>query len=394
MKNIIITGGELFNKGAQAMTFITVDEMKKRFPEHRILVLSEMDLQRPKEERAQYAFDFIGWYPLKFAKCQTNHVLKLICLMRNRKELLEAEEIYNNTDLMIDISGYALGSNWSEKTCNRYLDHLEFAKAFHIPVYLMPQSFGPFDFKGKSGKRIEQRIKKLLPTVKTICAREYEGAQELKNQFHLQNVILANDMVVNNHGIDLKNIYLKVPITELPDILPESVAIIPNQRNYAIAGKDAAQQLYLSVINQLLQHNLTIYLLVHSDMDKEICKELKKEFHLENRVILIESEMNCIEFNETVKQFQFVIASRFHAIVHAFKNGVPCIALGWAVKYHDLMKQFEQEQFMMDVRHEISKEHLNKIIQNMIEERDKQSCIIQKKVCELQERDIFEIIDF
>ena len=30
MKNIIITGGELFNKGAQAMTFITVDEMKKR----------------------------------------------------------------------------------------------------------------------------------------------------------------------------------------------------------------------------------------------------------------------------------------------------------------------------------------------------------------------------
>ena len=51
MKNIIITGGELFNKGAQAMTFIAVDEMKKRFPDHQILVLSEMDLQRSKEER-------------------------------------------------------------------------------------------------------------------------------------------------------------------------------------------------------------------------------------------------------------------------------------------------------------------------------------------------------
>ena len=45
MKNIIITGGELFNKGAQAMTFITVDEMKKRFTDHNIYVLSEMDLQ-------------------------------------------------------------------------------------------------------------------------------------------------------------------------------------------------------------------------------------------------------------------------------------------------------------------------------------------------------------
>ena len=52
MKNIIITGGELFNKGAQAMTFITVDEIKKRFSDHRILVLSEMDLKRPKKEQA------------------------------------------------------------------------------------------------------------------------------------------------------------------------------------------------------------------------------------------------------------------------------------------------------------------------------------------------------
>ena len=152
MRNIIITGGELFNKGAQAMTFIAVDEMKKRFPDHKILVLSEMDLQRPKEEREQYVFGFIGWYPIKFARCQTNSVSRGLCLLRNRKELLEAENIYKNADLMVDVSGYALGSNWSEETCNHYLDHLEFAKAFHIPVYLMPQSFGPFQFQGKAGE--------------------------------------------------------------------------------------------------------------------------------------------------------------------------------------------------------------------------------------------------
>lgn len=152
MKNIIITGGELFNKGAQAMTFITVDEIKKRFPDHRILVLSEMDLQRPKKEQEQYAFSFMGWYPIKFAKCQSNPILRALCLLRNQKELMEAEAIYKNTDLMIDISGYALGSNWSKETCNRYLDHLEFAKEFRIPVYLMPQSFGPFEFQGDEGE--------------------------------------------------------------------------------------------------------------------------------------------------------------------------------------------------------------------------------------------------
>lgn len=393
MKNIIITGGELFNKGAQAMTFIAVDEMKKRFPRHQILVLSEMDLQRPKEEREQYAFGFMGWYPLKFARCQMNPVLRGVCLLRNRKELLEAENIYKNTDLMIDISGYALGSNWSEETCNHYLDHLEFAKAFHIPVYLMPQSFGPFDFRGEAGEKVEQRIKRLLPTVKVICIREREGYQALKERYHLQNVRLANDMVVNNSGIDLEHIYRKMPLIELLDILPASVAVIPNQRNYAVANESQVQKLYISVINYLLQNGIAVYLLSHSDADKEICKKLKSQFCSDSRVILIDRELNCIEFNELVKQFQFVIASRFHAIVHAFKNGIPCIALGWATKYHELMRQFGQEQYMLDVRKQISEEDLGKAIQRMIKERDGQSTVILEKLSELQEKDIFEIID-
>lgn len=393
MRNIIITGGELFNKGAQAMTFIAVDAMKKRFPDHQILVLSEMDLQRSKEEREQYAFRFMGWYPLKFVRCQTNPVLRGLCLLRNRKELLEAENIYKNTDLMLDISGYALGSNWSEETCNHYLDHLEFAKGFHIPVYLMPQSFGPFDFHGEAGEKVEQRIKELLPTVKVICAREREGYQQLKDRYHLKNVILANDMVVNNSGIDLHHIYCEVPAMDLPGILPGSAAVIPNQRNYMVANEGQVQQLYISVINYLLKNGLSVYLLAHSDMDKKICKELKNKFGSDSRVVLIERELNCIEFNEVVKQFQFVIASRFHAIVHAFKNGIPCIALGWATKYHDLMKQFGQEQYMLDVRKQITEDDLGMVIQDMMKERNRQSSIIQKRLSELQEKDVFEIIN-
>lgn len=393
MRNIIITGGELFNKGAQAMTFIAVDAMKKRFPDHQILVLSEMDLQRSKEEREQYAFGFMGWYPLKFVRCQTNPVLRGLCLLRNRKELLEAENIYKNTDLMLDISGYALGSNWSEETCNHYLDHLEFAKGFHIPAYLMPQSFGPFDFHGETGEKVEQRIKELLPTVKVICAREREGYQQLKDRYHLKNVILANDMVVNNSGIDLHHIYCEVPAMDLLGILPGSAAVIPNQRNYMVANEGQVQQLYISVINYLLKNGLSVYLLAHSDMDKKICKELKSKFGSDSRVILIERELNCIEFNEVVKQFQFVIASRFHAIVHAFKNGIPCIALGWATKYHDLMKQFGQEQYMLDVRKQITEEDLGMVIQDMMKERNRQSSIIQKRLSELQEKDVFEIIN-
>lgn len=392
MKNIIITGGELFNKGAQAMTFIAVDEMKKRFPDHQILVLSEMDLQRPKEEREQYAFKFMGWYPLKFARCQNNPLLKAMCLLRNKKEFTEAEEIYKNTDIMIDISGYALGSNWGIETCNHYLDHLEFAKAFQIPVYLMPQSFGPFDFSDAVGREVDRRIAELLPTAKVICAREREGYLALKEHYHLENVLLTNDLVVNNRGINLDNVFCKKVSVKLPDIEDKSVAVIPNQRNFAVADAAEVEAIYLCIIQKLLQNDFKVYLISHSDMDMEICKKLKEKVSTNESVILIEQELSCIEFNEMVRKFPFVVASRFHALVHAFKNKVPCIALGWATKYHDLMKQFGQEQYMLDVRQEISNELLETLIHSMINNREDNSQTISKRLEELQETDVFDVV--
>ncbi len=56
---ILITGGELFNKGAQSMTFITVNEMKNRFPNHEVLVVSGMDYKRSEEEKGIYNFEVI-----------------------------------------------------------------------------------------------------------------------------------------------------------------------------------------------------------------------------------------------------------------------------------------------------------------------------------------------
>ena len=82
MKNIIITGGELFNKGAQAMTFVAVNELRRLFPEHEIFLLSEMDYARPEHEKMGYNFRFMGWYPIKFARSQHNLPLRILCKIK------------------------------------------------------------------------------------------------------------------------------------------------------------------------------------------------------------------------------------------------------------------------------------------------------------------------
>ncbi len=391
MKNIIITGGELFNKGAQAMTFIAVDELHRRFPNHQLYLLSEMDMERPAEEKACFNFEFMGWYPLKFAKCQTNTLLRLACLIKNGAELKSAESIYQNCEAMVDISGYALSSDWSDATCNRYLDHLEFAEAFHIPVYLMPQSFGPFNF-GPERDDLDHRIRKLLPTAKMIFAREQEGYDALIKQYDLTNVHLANDLVLSNKEVDLSRVFRTVPKIALPQVSENSVAVIPNNMNTIASSNEETVYLYSEIIRTLLELGKKVYLISHSTMDKDLCRTLKYAFRDDKMVILQEQEFSCLEFNELVKHFQFLVASRFHAIVHAYKNSVPCVVLGWAAKYHALLKQFGQEQYALDIRNGVEVAEMQRAISQMNQKYLNESKTISGVLQTVQKENTFDTI--
>lgn len=391
MRNIIITGGELFNKGAQAMTFIAANEIKLRFPNHQIYLLSEMDLARSHEERSVYAFDFTGWYPVKFAKSQHNPLLRLACKLRSGKEFAEAEAIYKNCDAMIDISGYALGSNWDARNNNRYLDHLEFAHAFGIPVYLMPQSFGPFDF-GKEHPGIDERCRKLLPTCKAILAREQEGYDALVNTYGLTNVHLAPDLVLNNKGIDLANVFKEIPNMDLPEIMPGSIAIVPNGRNLSVGNDQEVLELYRSAIACGLAQGKNVYLLHHATSDAKICAQLKESFADETRVVLLEREFSCLQFNALVPQFDYLVASRFHSIVHAYKNGIPCVILGWAKKYEALAAQFDQQQYLFDVRNCVDRFALCAAMNCMDKNQDAENRKIKAHLCQVQKENVFDIL--
>ena len=390
MRNIIITGGELFNKGAQAMTFITVHELRKRFPGHAVYLLSEMDLARPKAERDLYAFGFTGWYPVKFARAQRNPLLRLACRLLSRDELSEVENLYRNCDAMIDISGYALGSNWDARCNNRFLDHLEFARAFRSPVFLMPQSFGPFDF-GQDQPGIDARCRRLLPTCKVILAREQAGYDALVNRYGLRNVQLAPDLVLNNQEIGLSHIFRNPPALRLPQILPGSIGVIPNAQTLS-ADADGAMSLYRAAVRRGLEQGKRVYLLHHATADARICGELKAGFPQDDRVILLEQEFSCLEFHALVDRFDYLVASRFHSIVHAFKSGVPCIVLGWARKYEDLMAGFGQTDYLFDIRNAPAAEAVSGAMDQLNLSRDTEKERILSRLAAIQTNNVFDII--
>ena len=108
---------------------------------------------------------------------------------------------------------------------------------------------------------------------------------------------------------------------------------------------------------------------------------------------MLTDEMNCFELEYVLQQFKYCIASRFHSIVHSYKNGTPCVVIAWAVKYYDLMESFKQESYLFDVREDMNVERIISKIdvmeKNYLEEKE----IIAKCLSKQQEINAFDIIE-
>lgn len=391
MRNIIIAGGGLINKGAQAMTLICICELKKRYPNHRMLLLAWDASASARQKHAMYDLELLEVPPLKFSGAANNPVLRAVYSLRYGDAFRRCDEIYRNTDLLVDISGYALGSNWGPKVCNDYLDNLEFALAYDIPVYLLPQSFGPFDYADDAGRAVDDRTRRLFPKIRKIFAREQEGYDALVSRYGLTNVQLTYDMVLSSTIQDYSPALKEKVAPVLPDIFDNSVCIIPNFKienttSYSIKA------MYRPVIEKCLFLGIHVYLSYHSSFDLDLCKNLKAAFADDDRVVLLDHDHSCMEFNELVKKFRFVVASRFHAIVHALKNGVPCIALGWAVKYIDLLNLFDQSAYMFDLRKTVDPAEVCKAVATMNENYAAESRKIRESLPALQKENVFDLI--
>ena len=394
-KNIILLGGQLFNKGAQAMTFITVDEIKKRFPDHNIILISSKDYKREDVEKDNYKFDIMPEPRLRFLFFAglTNkiHVLKKVSVTDNNKTIIDT---LHNTEYVLDISGYRLGSDWGCDLSIYYCLQVMLSHMCGAKVYLMPQSFGPFLYKGRKAKLTNRLILKCLPYAELIMAREIEGYNLLRRKYKLKNVIKTYDMVLQNEGVDISNIYHIKPQFNLPEISCDSIAIIPNSKLLKYGSLNEIDNIYDSIIDTLHLYNKKVYFLFHSSEDREICINLyekyKKSF---DDIYFIDVDLSCLEFDRVVAKFDFVVASRYHSIVHAYRNSVPAIVLGWAIKYKELMKIFNQTEYHFNVRESFDIACVKDAVIHMISDNNIEKEKIKRRLNKVREINVFDYIN-
>ena len=379
--NVLITGAQFGNKGAQSMLFTVVNEVRDRYPNTEFYYLP---LDYYKEDCFQnleyYRFHFViddkagQDFPAKFGALQVAfravNTKKILRNAQQHGEVLALSKLWDKLDLLVDVSGYSLTSKFSISSINRVLRMIETAKAHGVKTILMPQSYGPFDFSEDDRVRIGDGLRQ----VDLLFAREEDGVEQLEKYCGLKDkAVLSPDIVLQAQEIKWENVFTKEPELHYPVLkTSNNVGIVPNGETVRNGKHDVVLSAYRTILTELRVAGKEVYIFRHSN-DLPLCREIYEMVKVDPHCHLIEEEIDCLSYGPFVRQFDFIVASRFHSIVHAYREHVPALVLGWAIKYQALTALLGQEQYVFDVTADqmdsaLLAERLNRLISRSSEE--------------------------
>ncbi len=333
---VLIVGGHFENRGAQAMVFSVADGIRRVRPEARIVLASVLPLSA---EATRYRIDYLPWtLEDKLAAAHGDRHTSGVSL--------RIAQVLDDAFCMVDVSGFRLASVWGVRESLDFCINLLVARCFGVPSFVMPQSFGPFDYPAAARIPMRSAIRRALGSARRVWAREPEGAEALLH-FAGVRAELHPDIVLGHGAVEPSNIYCEGdgPRLFAPD--PGSVALVPSLRVVERSG--ASVVAYDAVIDQLLESGKRVVLLAHSAEDHAVCLDLVRLHQGDERVTVFAEPLDAVELENYLARFDFIVSSRYHSIIHAYKRGVPAVMLGWAVKYRRLAEIAGQSPYVVDL---------------------------------------------
>ncbi len=358
MKKIIITGIQMRNKGSQAMFLSLYYGLKAIYKDCEVVGFSNK-----YDDPEQYSFKLLPYddYTRLIFKYRLNDVplvaplLTYFAGLRRKTDkwngkIAEMEIALRNADAILDASGYTLGSGWGKGGGRLLLQTIGIAKRYNKKIILMPQSFGPFDWGEEDDAEFLKDVKEELSYCTKIYAREREGYECLQS-LGLDNVELSADMVIREKIFPrASDVRASHDATAINYPAPGSVGFIINENVFRIGDPDAVLDLYTRLLNKLIDDGETVYILNTSTADKQLTEAVLNTINNKDKVGVITGEYSSPELIDIIGRFKYVVASRYHSVVFAYRSGVPAIILGWASKYVDLAAHFQQQDYVFDIR--------------------------------------------
>ena len=359
--SFVLIGGELFNKGAQAMTFTVVDSLRTAFPDCEIYLFSSDEYTTERDPTYRFT-------PLPWDEDVKLHLLGYSASAFRRVDwepdvVERVRSTFASASAVFDISGYSLSSQLGIETTVSYMTDLLLAHRYDVPYVILPQSIGPFEYPFPGNVVAESLFRTYFPTALLICPRERAGVTAVR-QYTDENVQLERDLIFQRDDYNVSNISPDID-TDVPELEANSVGIVPNRNVFQYADGDV-MAVYEGAIERL-REDYDTYVLQHAADDGDICEELVRRFEDDSSVHALTEDYNAIQLEKLISQFDFLVASRYHSIVHAYRCGVPAVVISWAEKYRELVEVFDQTRYLHDCRDGIGVDEVTATVGDMTE---------------------------
>jgi len=387
---IFILGANLVNKGAMAMALTVVDQIRRNGYTNKIYLMSSKDYNKKNSIGDKYNFDILPW-DINIKLLIISPLFRFI--FRNKKTKKFSDiliDLIREGRFFVDISGYALSTQWGLIKSIDYILNIIISVRFNIDFLILPQSIGPFKYPKKI--ILGPLLKLYMKYPKKIYIRERDGIESIK-PYANKNCILSPDIVLMNKSFELSNIFRKKIKLSKIKLENNPVCVIPNLKIAETLGYKKTVLLYRIIILALIKNKIKhVYILTHSTRDATLSKNIKRTLPSDKNIYIIDKDLNPLELEFIIKQSDFIIASRYHSIIHAYKNGIPAIIIGWALKYHELALNFNQLQYFYDCRNAIGLKDLDRVILEMLKNFKKEKRIIYENLKIFQTNSIFNEI--
>ncbi|MCW3807586.1 polysaccharide pyruvyl transferase family protein [Plebeiibacterium marinum] len=389
MQKIIITGGNFINKGAQSMLFCLVDSLKKNFPGANIVMI-DLFPTLTDEDKEKYDFQVVNMHIRTVLRMAFPFIKLVVKPKPISNDESEIKKHFKTADLILDISGYGVSShNQSPLWTYATLFPVMLAKRSLVPFVFLPQSIGPFDFKGWKKLVIWPLVKKYLKYAKVIFIREPE-CRKYVEKVRKDEIVDSFDLVLQSPKIELKNIYKDLPKQKDKElrIKKDSVVVIPNKQLTKLKSSEEVIAIFKDLILDLLSRGEEVAIVRHSSDDKQLCDSIYREVS-HQKLQLVNEDLSPYDIQQVLESSKVVVAARYHGLIHALKLEKPCLVIGWANKYSHVMKSFGLSNYQFD----ISQANIDGIIDTqhrLIENKDQITKQIAQKLQEVNTVDIYK----
>lgn len=221
------------------------------------------------------------------------------------------------------------------------------------PVYIMPNSFGPFE-----GPFVKKIAKLALRKCKVVTTRETFSQKMLEDQLGISvgnYADLAFELPKSN--IDRNALYRKF---DLPN---DRKIIALTMRPYRFPHSSNPEKAYLNFKHEMAEFIDWIYengympvivehtLAVNAHENDGACIRDVVAMLDKNRYrIISDSTYNCEDLKCVYSFFQYIVGTRFHSMIFSFGSNVPGIAISYTGnKSTGIMHDMRLDEYVMDI---------------------------------------------